>query len=295
MTPRSTTPNGTFNLATDAVLVRTIIGRAGAKAKSKTLQREAAATHHADLESLDMKVSKLARAALDTIVKLESAARAAFYFGTVRWDDNAYRLVPATRFAALMVELNDFKNRYYDAAEELVAQQAELAADFRKRVGPVLAAETRFPSAAELRASYRFEIRTMPLADPNDLRLRHVDPRVVDDIKASVNAAYAERLVAAQQEVIERLRERVAAIKDALSRKKGRLHDSLTANLDKEIEALPHLNITNDPEIARLIERVRAELGGLELAELKDSPKDRRATAKVASTVLDDLKNFGLK
>ena len=290
MTPRK----ATFNLATDAVLMRVIIGRAGAKARSKTLQREAAATHHADIDSLDTKVSKLARAALDPIVKLESAARSAFYFGTVRWDDNAYRLVPATRFAALMAELNDFKNRYYDAVQELVAQHPALEADYRKRVGSVLASETKFPDARTLRESYRFEIRQMPLADPNDLRLRHVDPRVVDEIKASVNDAYAERLAAAQQEVIERLRERVAAIKDAVSRKKGRLHDSLAANLDKEVEALPHLNITNDPEIARLIERVRSELGGLELSELKQSPKERRATAKVASSVLDDLKNFGL-
>lgn len=311
MTPKATTPNGAFNISTHALLMRVIIGRAGAKAKSKTLQREAAATHQGDLESFDTKVGLLARAALDPIVQLESKTRAAFYFGTVRWDDNAWRLVPASRYPALLAELHEFRDMYTDAVEALVAQCEDLAKDYRRRVGAVLARETPFPSASELRANYRFEIRQMPVADPNDLRLRMVSNEVVDEIKASVAASYDERLQQAQGELIERLRERVGALRDALSREttsdrkkiKGklvtvtrtpRLHDALAENLDKELEALPHLNITGNPEIARLIQRAKDELGGIDLAEMKSDPKLRQATVKIASSVLDDLKDFGL-
>src|SRR6185295_6168073 len=123
----------------------------------------------ADLDSLDTKVSKLAHDALEPLIKLESAARAAFYFGTVRWDDNAWRLVPATRFAALMAELNGYRDKYSDATENLVAMRDELARDYRRRVGAKLAAENPFVTASELRANYRFEIRQMPVADPTGL------------------------------------------------------------------------------------------------------------------------------
>lgn len=293
-----------FNLSTDALLMRVIIGHPGTKTHSRKLQHEAADKHDAELDSLDTRVVRLAKDAIAKVVNIEGKARSAFYFSTVRWDDNAYRLVPATKFADLMATLNDLKDKYFDAAEEIVSKRDELADDHRKRVKD-LADEVPFPTAQELRRAYRFEIRQMPIPDINDIRLRHMDPRMVDSIRADVDQLYAERLHAAQVEIIDRLRERVSSIREAMTRKEGKLHDSLATNLDKEIEALPSLNITGNPEIARLIARVKDELSGLQIDSLKVSKKQkpaerkavlatRKLVAESASSVLDDLKNFGV-
>jgi hypothetical protein len=163
--------------------------------------------------------------------------------------------------------------------------------DYLRRVND-LAQEIPFPTLAEMERSFEFEVRDMPIARLEDVRLKYVDPSTLDDIKQRINQQTTDRLREAQEEIIERLIERVQRVKVQTEKEEGRIFESLIGNIEEDVALLPALNITNDPEITRLIERVKTELTQYSVEDLRKDDKLREHAAQTAGSVLKDLRKF---
>lgn len=300
-------PSGkAFDLTQEAILVSLSIGAKGMHAKSKTLSEEAAATHQADQASVAGIVAKFSEGDLSGMTKIISRARANMYLYTLPWGDNADRLCPVQNFPTLKELMATDRLAFMDEVEKLVSLHPDMERDYIRRVGKVLAAELPFPTKQQLRGNFRFELRMMPLRDPldADLRLQHVSAKQVAELKDAMASQMNDRLVEAQSTIAERLFVVANRIKETCDRiddqgkgkdgkqKAARVHASLVTNLQLAVEILPALNLTHDPEVARLIERVKAELGGLDVEVLKKDEKTRKAIGKAASSVLDDIKRL---
>jgi hypothetical protein len=286
----------TFDLTQEALLVRLYIGQGGLTSRSSTLTREAAEAHQADYRSVAGVIYILTAEDRKETTKAINEARAFFYANTLPWDDNAYRLVPVTRYAHLKRELQRIENEFSDSVERLLANYDHLRKDYLRRVND-LAQEVPFPTSEEFRAAFKFDLLEMPIASPHDIRLRHVNQTTVNELRTKVTAQMNDRLASAQAEIVERLKDRVRRLKEQTADKDSRLFKSLVSNIEEDVDVLPKLNLTNDPEINRLIERVRAELAGIDVTTLrgdsKEAQKLRGHIHKTASSVLDDLQSYG--
>lgn len=295
MSALATAPVTTIDLTKEAVLLRLEIGQVGVTARSRTLTAEAAVKHDADPDSVRGIVQILTGASRAPITQQVNAARILFEASTLSWDNKGYRLCPADNYGDLMRGLDARKNLFHDAVDDLGNKHAELRKDYHQRVKD-LAHEVPFPSERELRDSFRFDVYVMPLANPDDIRLRHVNGAALEAMKQSVAAQYDERLADTGLEIVERLQVLVARVKEQCGKENGRLFDSLIGNIEDAVEVCSSLNITNNPEITRLIERVKLDLTSIDIPTIRDdkSGKLRKETAKVASNVLRDLQKFGL-
>lgn len=286
----------TFDLTQEALLVRLYIGQGGLTSRSNTLTQEAAEAHNADKHSVAGVIYILTADDRKQITKSINEARAFFYANTLPWDDNAYRLVPVTRYAHLKRELQRIENDFADAVEKLLASYDALRKDYLRRVND-LAQEVPFPSKEEFRASFKFDLLEMPIASPHDIRLRHVNPTTVNELKTKVAAQMNDRLASAQVSIVERLKDRVKRLHEQTGESDTRLFKSLVSNIESDVDILPKLNLTNDSEINRLIERVKAELASVDVTAMrgdsKEAQKLRGHIHKAAGSVLDDLQAYG--
>jgi hypothetical protein len=282
-----------FDLSQNAVLVRLNIGQAGLTAFSRTLSDEAAEKHEADRDSVRGVVQKLKPADRKEITRAINAARAVFYFNTLPWDNGAYRLCPLVLYDSLRRELSVVEEAFGEAVEDLVGRYDQLAKDYKRRVND-LASEVPFPSRQELATNFNFQLVEMPIANPAKVVLNNLGEAQLEELRSRVTADIDQRLEAAGHDIVFRLIElvqklRVQAGKDP---KDTRFHKSLITNIEEAVTVLPKLNVTDNPEISRLITRVKNELASLDVADLKGNAKVRTKTEKVTSTILKDLKSY---
>lgn len=282
----------TFDLTQEAILGRLFIGQGSLYSRSDTLTREAAEKHEADKESVSGIVRKLKASDRAKITKAINEARALFYTYTLPWSNNAFRLIPLTKYVHLKSELQRLENDFMDAVEELLTNYDDLREDYHRRVRD-LAQEVPFPTKTELRNSFRFSMEEMPIANSNDIRLRHINQQEVEELKQRVQQQISERLIEAEREIIQRLTSMVTRVKEQTASKDKRIFQSLIDNIDEAMAVLPALNIDNNPEITRLIERVNRELASVDVKAVRTDEKFRKQVHKQSSDLLTDLRSFG--
>lgn len=282
----------TFDLTQEAILSRLYIGTTGKAKHSRTLAEEAAEKHKADQKSVRGIVQILQSDDLKDITAAINGARIAYYHRTLSWDDNAYRLLPLAQYIDLKAELDGYKIKFDEGVNKLVNKYDELKENYSARVND-LADEIPFPTREQLRGGFQFQLVTMPLARPNDIRLKHMPKEAVEELKREVTDDMTSRLKDAQEEIIIRLIEVVTKLDSQLKKSDGRLFKSLASNIQKQVSILPALNVANDPDITRLINRVNKELGSIDIEGMRDDDKAKSETTKVTASILKDLQGYG--
>lgn len=280
------------NLQKEAILVTVTIKQGSVWGKSPTLANEAAEKHGADPASVSGSIIKLDKTVRAAIVNIMGQARQVLYKHTLPWDDGGYRLCPIAQYETLKRELLALQNAFYDAVQDVLDRYEELRADYHRRVPGILAQEVPFPTYQEMQSSFRFELRELLLADPNDIRLNNVSDSVVAEIQAKVQAATNARVGSASELIVKRLIERVERVAEQCGKEKGKIYETLITNIQDDMAILPDLNITNDPKVTALIDRVRSTLAGLDFEDIRRDQGTRLHAAKLAENVLDDLRSF---
>lgn len=148
-----------------------------------------------------------------------------------------------------------------------------------------------YPSAAKVRAAFGIEWNFLEFATPG--KLRGVSPETWAAENAKLSAAFASAadevtraLRGEASKLVEHLVERLSA-DDTGKRKK--FHDTLTGNLHDFLETFQGRNITNDQELAALVEDARKLIGGVDASHLRDSDTLRVKVASGFSAIKDRL------
>lgn len=293
-----------MNLHEQGMLVRVPIKMRGLTAKSDTLTNEAADSRDGNRDSFSAGVKKFSVEALAPIVRIVNMARAFHVENTLPWADTGFRLIPVTRLPYWQRELTRMQGEFMDTCGVLFDSYPKLRRDYAKAVSSQIAQELPFPTLEQLRNNFDFDLMMQPIANVDDLRLKHIDPKTVAEIKAKTAQDMTEILDAGHKDIINRLFKVVTKIHEQTSKENGRLFESLVTNIQEAVDVLPALNLRNDPEINRLIKRVKVELSAVDVVALRINPKmtakelravelQREATAKVAKDIIRDISGYG--
>ncbi len=277
------------SLSSRAMLCSLSICMWSARKHDPEASEEIAQRHGAQADAGRYHKVLLPKAALAEIQKIVSEARQEHYFMTLPWDDNGYRVLPASAYmdhAELMRELSD---RFSPAVETLAQQFGQLVEEAKVRLGGLFRPED-YPSPEELRSKFSFETKVMPLPDAGDFRVTLGDEEK-ERIKRQITATVEASLQVGSRELWQRLYEAVSHLAERLHAYKvtddGVEHpfrDSVVTNLVKLVDVLPKLNVTGDPELERLAAQVRDSLL-IDPQELRKSDSVRSETAKAASAI----------
>lgn len=238
----------------------------------------------------------LPKQALAEIHKIVNEARHEHYFLTLPWDDNGYRVLPAAVYMDHTDRMRGLSNRFATAVDALAQQFSQLVDQARLRLGSLFRQED-YPLPAELRAKFDFETKVMPLPDAGDFRVTLGDAER-ERIKRQITAAVEASLQVGSRELWQRLYEAVTHMAERLTAYKvteeGVEHpfrDSIVTNLVRLVDVLPKLNVTNDPELARLAEQVRSSLL-VDPQELRKSESRRAETAMTAAAIAAHMAGY---
>jgi hypothetical protein len=280
-----------FDLSRDAVLVKVKISMVGVTANSKTLSREAASKHEGDRNSFKAYVQKIQWSDLSELTRIYNESKAYLKEKTLGWSEE-WRLCPVGNYADLTKAMREYENRFNDGVSKLVKKHDTLEANYKMRVMDI-AGEVKFPSKDEMAAAFSFKFEEA-LIPSGDIRLRHVSEEARKQIAANVKASVDTQLKEAQKEIISRIATVVARIKAGTS-EDGKLHESAIEALNQTLDSVPSLNLTNDPAINAQVSKVKAQLGNLDVKDLRKNETVKAAVAATAGSILDDLKAFGSK
>jgi hypothetical protein len=257
---------------------------------------EIAARHGAQVDVGRYLKILLPKKALADLQKVVSEARQEHYFITLPWDDNGYRVLPASVYLDHTRKMHAHQQRFTSAVEDLCTQFESLVREARVRLGGLFRNED-YPARGELRGKFSFETKVLPLPDAGDFRVTLGDEEKLR-IKRQITMAVEASLQVGTRELWHRLYEAVQHMADRLSAYKvteeGVEHpfrDTVVTNLVKLVDVLPKLNITKDPELERLSEQVRTSLL-VDPKELRQSDSARIETATKAAEIASRMAGY---
>ena len=110
--------------------------------------------------------------------------------------------------------------------------------------------------------------------------------QVRDELAESLKSDFQELM----REPFKRLHEVIQKVHAKLSDSDAIFRDSLIDNVKDLIEVLPDLNITDDPELAKLIAAARKNICTSDVQALRDDGDYRTKVAKSAADILKQMK-----
>lgn len=296
------------SLSSRAMLCSLSISVWSARKHDPEASEEIAALHGARADAGRYNKLLFPRKALEEIHKIVNEARQAHYFMTLPWGDDGYRVLPAAAYMEHTDTMRRYLQGFTPAVDRLEQRFEELIAQEKNRLGtlfnpgdyPGVTAEAdklRLARPEELRSKFTFETKVMPLPDEADFRVALGDEEKAR-IKRQITATVEVSLQVASRELWQRLYEAVSHMAERLQAYKvteeGVEHpfrNSVVTNLVKLADVLPKLNLTNDADLNRLTEQVRASLL-VDPKQLRESESVRIDTAKRADAIANQMRDY---
>ena len=215
---------------------------------------------------------------------------------TLPWlDDGKGRILPSSLYFEVIQKMGEWERKFNAACEAFYPVYRQLrAAKQNAYRGLFNAAE--FPKNIEDR--FTFECLILPIPTVNDFRVAGLGHGDIAAAKEMVAETLTTATRVALRDVAERMYEVTKELHDALGRYKkdengttGGFHKTLVEKVRTVADLVPKLNITDDPFIAALSERMQG-LGRYDAPALKANPEVRKDVMAQADAILSKLNDF---
>ncbi len=291
---QTTTSSTPSDLSTRAMLVRLRINRWGAKRNDSEIAMEVAKSKNSDAELGKFTKQLLKSDALDTFRKLSRQCRKLHKYYTLPWDEGV-GLLPADMYFKYTEVIGEKQREAMKAADEFVAEYKTQwnngLGDYKKGLGDMFNADD-YPEPNRVRSKFGIHIRTSPIQDPNDFRVK-MSADTSKDLKDQMFSDFQDNLKDALRSPIMRLFEQLKHVQGKLHEKDAVFRDSLIGNIQELVEILPSLNVLNDPKIAAMIKQTEKEICSVsDVKALRNDPKYRKEVAKSADAILKSMKGY---
>jgi hypothetical protein len=240
---------------------------------------------------------------LAEVNKLVSSIRQLHYSMTRPWCDEGPRILPNVLYSKFTDALRVLKRDYETAVDKFCRAYPDYVETRAKQLNGLFKAAD-YPSATEIRSKFRIELKVLPFPDAEDFRA-DLDDDTVADIKREI-AEMSEKVVddamkhTANQiielvgHMAEKLNEQTAKSKSK-SKKKGERSfymDSLVDNVRELADLLPAFNLTNDPKLTAITNRIAKELCVEDAPILRKNDDVAEAVAKSADEIVKEVEKF---
>jgi len=221
---------------------------------------------------------------------IAAAARVFRDKNSLPWDKRGGNLLPAKNFLHYAEGMTNYRDEYEEAVDAFIEHYGNSMEANRDRLGLMFDIK-EYPSVAELRAKYRFEISYSPIADPDDFRLE-IDENDKAKIKDEYRDSLKESYKGAVNHLWEEMRKVVGHMADKLSDKDSKFRNSLVENLTSVCDMASRLNVSEDPNIDVMVDKIKKELTAFAPDVLRHDKDARKQTAEKAQEVLDKLEDY---
>ena len=286
----------TQTIAERAMLVTVNISTFNAIKTDAKITREVADSHNSDVTMGQYKKATIAKEALEPIKKLAGEIRTEHYRRTLPWGDDGSRILTGAGYWDYADWMRQRESDWTPLVDAFLTAWPSYVDDARQRLNGLFN-PADYPSAYELRRRFSFRWTVRPVPTAGDFRVVELGAAEVDAIRQQIEDDSNATVQAAMADVWDRIKTVVSAMAERLRAydpaKPGAspFRDSLVENIQKLLDVLPSLNLTNDPNVARFADEMR-ELCAHDAQSLRDNMFTREDVAAKAEAMLDQMRQF---
>ncbi len=240
----------------------------------------------------------LPKEALDAIHKKASSIRNEFYGRTLPWMDDGQRIMAANAYLQHTQWIARQRASFEQLVEEFLARYPDYVEEAKQRLNTMFVAAD-YPPVELLREKFSINVMVLNVPNGDDFRVAMSDAQA-EQIRADIESKVTEASQNAVKDVYKRITEKLTLMVERLNnykpgtrteRAQGVFKSSLVENIRDLINVMPALNITGDPELDRLAERLK-DVTVYDANVLKANTAKRQDTAAEAQAILDSMNDF---
>jgi hypothetical protein len=234
---------------------------------------------------------------MQELTSITSAARDLHYSMTLPWTDKGPRILPNKLYSKFTDAFRALKRQHADAVERFAAVYPA-AVEARRIALNGAFKESDYPAADRIRSKFELELEVMPFPEVSDFR-SDLDDDIVADIRREIEETSGRRIDGAVKhaagQIVELVGHMAAKLKEQENKKEGERRffmDSLVNNVRDLADLLPAFNLTSDPALDALTQRIQRELCVEDASALRKNPAAREAVAKSADEIVAEVERF---
>lgn len=241
----------------------------------------------------------IAKERIEKITKISNTARNLHYHLTQPWLDNGARVLPSALYLDYANKLRELRTEFEVEADDFARDYPDFVKEARKRLNGMFREED-YPSAHLIRGKFNFDLKIMPCPDSGDFRvdipkamLKDIQDDVEDRLQGALEGAMRDsrdRIIATVGHMAEKLQAYTPA--DGDDRAEGLFRDSLVENIRELAAVLPAFNLTNDPKLTKIINRIQKELCAEDADVLRTNEEVRETVQQSAEEILAQVQQY---
>lgn len=228
-----------------------------------------------------------------SMIKLQqvvSQARSYHISKTLPWGDQGIRILPSPLLYAYNSQMRTLKSEFEQISRKIVESYDELKQMAKDRLG-ALYNEGDFKDPDVFARKFYFKVDIAPVATENDFRV-DLEQDEVEKLREQFKESEGFRTAEAMKEAWGRLHSAVVNMATNLSDPDKIFRDSLVGNLEKIVDILPDLNISDDPDLTAMTNSVKSVLCGYTAKELRKDKELRKHVAEDASSIATRMAGY---
>jgi hypothetical protein len=224
------------------------------------------------------------------LTTLLSSIRAWHYNETLAWSDEGWRLLPTANYMHYADQLRSHQAEVDRAVDAFVNDYPALRAQASMRLGGLYKPED-YPDVMDIRSKFAIGLNYMPVPTAGDIRVDLASEQIAM-IEAEINGKSNSSVQTAMNDCWSRLHAVVAHAAERLADPSAIFRDSLIENVRECCNVLERMNVTNDPDLARMARETFNAVACNDPQTLRDSKHARQDTADKAKQILDQMSAF---
>jgi len=273
-----------------ALLVTLSLSKFEPKRTDKRITRQVLSDHGAAAGTLRVAKKLLPDEAIEPINKLHSETREYHYRHTLAWGEQGERLLNSQFFMEYAAAMAAFREKADALSDTFAAHYDDYVATARTSLNGAFD-PSDYPAQRLIREKFRFKLEYSPVPAAGDFRISVME-EAMENLRQSVDIRIADATRSARTEAARRLAEPLAAMVQRLSDPDAVFRDSLVTNLREMADLLPVLNVTADPELDSVRQRILTDLYQADPGLLRENRTVRASTARKAQSILDTMNGF---
>jgi hypothetical protein len=207
---------------------------------------------------------------------------------TLPWSDNGQRIMTRNMFELFMQGYGELERNFNAAVKEFIEVKYPPVRDKASfRLGDLFVASD-YPTVDELREKFRVDLDIDGITEPDDFRVALPDQEL-NKLKSSLEESINRRLESAMQDVWLRIAALLEHYIEKMDDSEAIFRDSTVNNLVELMNILPGLNVTGDPKLKEIRQRIMGTIGSYQPNDLRKGSDLRAAAAKEAREIKESI------
>lgn len=224
------------------------------------------------------------------LLSLVSSIRVQHYAHTLAWSDEGWRLLPTDNYTTYTEWFRRQRDAFETALNAFIADYPTLRQNAKLRLNGMYRDED-YPDTLDMRAKFAIGVEYSPIPTSGDIRCNLASDQVAA-IETAISNRVESATALAMQDAWTRLHTCVLHIAERLSDPDAIFRDSLINNARELCDSLKRLNVTNDPNLDAMRERVARELAAYSPDTLRENKGARQSAANKAMDIYDAMRGL---